>query len=453
MELNQLIELEIRDIGIAGEGIGVYQERVVFVEGALPLERIRAKIIGIKKSYIKAELIEILKSSPHRKEPICPLFNSCGGCQVMHLDYSAQLEFKRKRVVESFRRIGGFQKLPVADCVASPSEFSYRNKIQLPVTFLDNEIKIGFYAHRSHEIVPLEQCMIHADLGEEIFQKIKELLKRSTAKELRHIVIKSALKRKEVLVLFVTWKSASAALKSTACQLMQESTYVKGVIEMVNGSEGNVILGKECRILAGDSCIYEEIRGVLFKISPASFFQVNPFQAEQLYEKAIEIGGWHKSDRVIDAYCGVGTLSLQIAPLVDQVVGMECVSDAIRDARENAQMNGIFNCQFECGDVAQLLSKMEKIDGMVLNPPRKGCDESVLKEILRIQPKRLVYISCDPATLARDCLRLSSLYEIEGLFPYDMFPQTTHIETIASLKGKYAKKPNFYTGSFMGSID
>jgi 23S rRNA (uracil1939-C5)-methyltransferase len=316
------ITLNIERLGIQGEGVGYFDGFVFFVPGALPGERIKARISEKRKSYGRAELLEVLTPSPHRVAPVCPLFGQCGGCQLMHLDYPQQLVAKRQRVVDAFERIGKLSNIDVLDCEPSLHPLGYRNKIQLPVVPGVSHLRLGLYAAGSHDLVEIEECHIHTPLGDRAFSQIKQLLKESSLTafnsqtgqgELRHILIKTAVNCSEILVILVSALEPSAALKKLAEKILQRIPEVKGVVHNLNAQVGNVILGNKVSLLAGVEAIEEKLCGLRFKVSPLSFFQVNPSQAEKLYLVATEQLALSGSERVLDAYCGVGTLSLILA--------------------------------------------------------------------------------------------------------------------------------------------
>jgi 23S rRNA (uracil1939-C5)-methyltransferase len=431
-QLHQKISLSIKRLGIHGEGIGDFEGFTVFVDGALPGEIVTASITEVRKNFARATVVSTEKTSPHRVTPPCPVFGRCGGCQLMHLDYSQQLETKRQRVIDALERIGKIFNVPVAACIPSPSPLSYRNKIQLPVV-MDPELRMGLYAFNSHDIVEIEKCYIHCSLGEQVFSKVKQILKAEPDPSLRFVLIKTGVNTNQVLVILVTEGEGGPNLSATAEKIMESSPEIRGVVQNINTSSGNVVLGKTFKTLAGHSSIVDKICGLHFKVSPASFFQVNPAQAENLYKSALEFCQLKGDETVLDAYCGVGTLSLILAPHAKQVIGVECVPDAIADAEDNAKRNQIKNTVFHCAQAENFIETLSAIDVAVLNPPRKGCEPAFLEKLLQLKPKRIVYVSCDPATLARDLAILQKEYTVNTVQPFDMFPQTVHVESIASL--------------------
>ncbi|MBS0654303.1 MAG: 23S rRNA (uracil(1939)-C(5))-methyltransferase RlmD [Verrucomicrobia bacterium] len=443
-EINQTFSLKIDAIGSSGEGIGRLEGYTLFVDGALPGEQVHVRCIEAQKNYGRAELLHILEASPDRVKPPCPLFGTCGGCQLMHLSYQKQLETKRQRVIDALQRIGKITEVEVPPCLPSPSPLSYRNKIQLPVKNNPEGLAFGLYAKGSHDLVEVSSCLIHCPMGEEIYREVRRLTTKSGIAaydpltgegDLRHLLIKSAKVTGQALVIFVTASSKQGRWTALAEQIMAACPQVKGVVQAVNKQKGNRILGQQFHLLAGAGHIHERLGDLTFKVSPASFFQVNPEQAVLLYAKALAFAELEGSETVLDAYCGVGTLSLFFAKQAKSVLGVESVPEAIEDAKENALLNNIHNVSFVCAQAEHYCRALSAIDVAILNPPRKGCDELLLKELKRLRPKTIVYISCDPGTLARDLGLLRDFgYEVEKVQPFDMFPQTAHVECVVKLK-------------------
>ncbi len=422
--------LKIHALSSNGEGIGSLDGLKVFVDGALPDETVTVRIREQKKNYAIADLVEVISPSQHRVEPPCPLFGSCGGCQLMHLDYSQQLIVKRQRVVDALTRLGHFHDLPVLPCLPSPHSLAYRNKIQLPLIWEKGKKTIGLYRKESHEIIPLNQCLIQCAEGEAILKLIRERLE---VPSVRFTLIRNAVFNQEALLIFVTDGGFSKELQACAESLMAAHPTLKGVVENVNLRSDNVILGNHFRLLAGRAHIFEKLLGKTFKISPAAFFQVNPAQTERLYALAIDWAALSPEDIVLDAYCGVGALALFAADSAKEVYGTEMVPSAISDAIENQRLNHQTGCHFICGKAEELIHRFSRLDLVFLNPPRKGCDPSMIHSLLTKKPSKIIYISCDPATLARDLAGLSPTYQIEKVQPVDMFPQTMHVETVVKL--------------------
>lgn len=434
---------QIHAVGSEGEGIGYHDGYTIFVDGALPGEVVEAHLFQRKKRYGRARLSSILKPSPSRVQPPCKLFGRCGGCHLMHLSYSKQLEIKRQQVVDALKRIGKIDGDITEPCLPSPSPVAYRHKIQLPVRKGKRGLTLGLYARSSHELIEVKACHIHSPLGEEVYREIRSIVMQSgiepydpAAKtgELRHVLIKSTLHTQQALIVLVTSQKGSLFLSRLAAQIMACHPAIKGVVHNIHSGPENVILGDEYRLLAGAPSMEERLCGLTFKVSPASFFQVNPAQAENLYAKALSFAELKGDETVLDAYCGVGTLSLLFAKHAKKVIGVESVAQAIRDAQENSRLNGIQSVSFVCAPCETFIDSLTAIDVALINPPRKGCEPAFLDGIGRLAPKRLIYISCNPATLARDLAYLAQFgYKTDVVQPYDMFAQTAHVECVAKL--------------------
>jgi 23S rRNA (uracil1939-C5)-methyltransferase len=417
-----MLRVQVTDLGSSGEGVASQDGYRLFIDGALPGEEVLYEIIQKKKTYAKAKAVEVVNSSKERVTPPCPYYGKCGGCQLQHLSYEGQLRYKRKKVADALIRIGKIDA-EVAPCIPSPDPFGYRNKIQLP----KQGDRLGLYRKGTHDLIDIEACLLHSPVGEEVYHAIRPLLLK---KDLRAVLIKSTRKTSEALVTLVSRKKNIT--KEIANTILASHPAIKGVVLCVNTQEGNALLGAHFEILAGLENITEELNGLKFSISSASFFQVNPAQAEALYSKALELAAISGEETVIDAYCGVGTLALTFAKHAKKVLGIECVPQAIEDAEENARKNSIKNAQFTVGRAEYELPKC-KADVLLLNPPRKGVDPRVIESIGISRPKKIVYISCDPATLARDSALLVELGYKPGIYtPFDMFPQTSHVETVTS---------------------
>ncbi len=444
---NQNINVTIQSLGINGEGVGYWHGYTIFADGALPGEEVRGRLTQVERKFGRIQVSSTLNENPGRTKPPCPLFGRCGGCQLMHLSYDHQIDLKRQLVLKALERVGKLTDIAVEPCIASPSPLHYRNKIQLPVTASDEGLKIGLYARNSHDLIEVDHCLVHCELGETVFQKVSKIIKESGITSynhathtgvLRFVLIKSAINTKEVLVTLVTAFEAPEVLKQISDSIMQQCPEVKGVSLNINEAQGNVVLGGNFKLLNGRDFIEEVLAGLTFRVSPSSFFQVNTAQAENLYAKALEFAALTGKENVLDAFCGVGTLSLLIAQQAKHVVGVECVPEAISDAIVNAKRNAIENTEFICANAEDYISTINAIDVAFLNPPRKGCEKQFLEKLTELNPKRIVYISCDPGTLARDLALLREKgYNIVVIQPFDMFPQTSHVECVALLEGQF----------------
>lgn len=433
--------LTINSLTSTGEGIGSLEGLKVFVDGALPGEEVQAVLTTKKKNYGVGKLLKVLSPSSDRVAPICPLFGACGGCQIMHLTYPAQLVNKTERVKEALSRIGKVDA-PVAPCIPSPLPLAYRNKIQLPVVWSGEVKTMGLFRKKTHDVIPVHRCFIQSPEGEAILQWIQKNLNTSSV---RYVLIRTASRGEEhgSMVIFVTDGRFESALKSCAHALCKSIPSVKSVYVNPHRGSTNTILGPTFRLLAGDPFIIEALKVSghtemvkNFRISPSSFFQVNPSQTEQMYQYVLSQADLKADETLLDAFCGVGTMALFGADYVQHVIGIECVKEAIVNATENAKLNQTTNATFICGKAEDIIPKLERMTTVFLNPPRKGCDPRLIQSLLLKEPPKILYISCDPATLARDLKSLCEKYEVAAVQPFDMFPQTMHVETVVTLKIK-----------------
>lgn len=447
---NDSIEMEIHDLGTQGEGIGRYKDYTLFVPGALPGETVRVRVVKVKSSYGFGKLEAVLKPSPARCEPSCAVAGRCGGCQLQHLTYEAQLAYKENHVLNLLKRVAGLEKVPMEPILGQEDWKHYRNKVQYPVREVDGELKIGFYAQHSHRIVESSNCQIQSGRSEEILSYLASFMRlhripaydEETGKGLvRHVLIRDGRHTGELLVCLVINGDAfphSAEL----CRGLQSLDVTTAAVN-VNKEKTNVILGSETRTLYGPGYIYDCIGSLKYRISPVSFFQVNPVQTEKLYGTALEMADLKGEEVVWDAYCGAGTISLFLAQKAKKVYGVEIVPEAIEDAWRNARDNSVENVDFYVGQAEEIIPHMYAHEGvradvMVVDPPRSGCDHALLQTMRAMQPDRIVYVSCDPGTLARDVKILceDGLYEVKRVRCVDMFPQTVHVETVCLLERK-----------------
>lgn len=450
------IVLHVDRLNSEGQGVGTHAGMTYFVDLALPGEKITGEILEEKRNYGRVALTAIETTSPERVSPPCPVFAACGGCQIMHLDYAAQLRFKRERVREALRRLGKVQDPDVRECVPAPDPFRYRNKLQFNVRRdphdprgMETPPAIGFFARGSHDVVKVADCLVHSPLGQTIYAEIQKLVAKfrlsayAEAQDtgfLRHILLRSSTVTNEALVVFVTRHAEAPetrSLQTLARELTGLHPQVVGVLQNINTSRGNTILGAETRTLYGRDHLRERLLDLEFHVSARSFFQVNTAQAEALFRLAIAAAELRGDETVLDAYSGTGVLGLALARSVRQVIGIESNAQAVADAVENAKRNGIANARFLYGEAERLLPKVGKIDVALLDPPRKGCDETFLIGLTELAPRTIVYVSCDPATLGRDTALLTARgYELVRAEPVDMFPQTAHVECVALLRPK-----------------
>lgn len=456
MKKDDLIEVTIEDLSEEGTGIGKFEGMTFFIKDAVIGDRVRAKIMKMKKNYGFARLMEVLTPSPDRVEPLCPVARQCGGCQIQAMSYEAQLAFKTRKVESNLKRIGKFEEIPMESIIGMEDPFHYRNKAQFPFgKNRDGKIITGFYAGRTHSIIENTSCHLGKEVNEEILEKILawmnafhvEPYNEATGKGLmRHSLIRCGFRTGEIMVCLVINGRKIPGEEA----LVDSLKIIPGMTSIslnVNKEKTNVILGREVINLWGRPYIEDYIGEVKYQISPLSFFQVNPVQTERLYGKALEYAGLTGEETVWDLYCGIGTISLFLARKARKVYGVEIIPDAIEDARRNASLNGFTNTEFYVGKAEEVLpEKYEKegvrADVIVVDPPRKGCDETLLSTMVKMQPERIVYVSCDSATLARDLRYLcDNGYELKRVCPADMFPQTVHVETVVLLsKGEIDSK-------------
>jgi 23S rRNA (uracil1939-C5)-methyltransferase len=448
MKKNDIVRVTIEDIGIAGEGIGKVDGFTLFIKDAVVGDTVQAKVMKVKKNYGYARLLDVLTPSPYRVDPFCPVAKQCGGCQLQALSYEEQLAFKRKKVEGNLRRLGGFSDLPNIDIVGMDEPKHYRNKAQFPVgKDRDGKLITGFYAGRTHAIIPNTDCALGMPGNEEILKRVLRFMHVYHIKPydeenhtglVRHILIRYGKRTGEWMVcLVLNGKELRKAekLAESLCEIegMTSITY------SVNMEKTNVIMGTEIHTIWGQDYITDYIGDIRYQISPLSFFQVNPTQTEVLYGQALEYAGLTGSETVWDLYCGIGTISLFLAQKAKKVYGVEIIPQAIEDARRNAMLNGLTNTEFFVGKAEEVLPQQYKenqvrADVIVVDPPRKGCDQTLLETMVEMQPERIVYVSCDSATLARDLKYLcESGYELRKIKAVDMFPQTVHVEVVTCL--------------------
>nr|WP_249716482.1 23S rRNA (uracil(1939)-C(5))-methyltransferase RlmD [Paenibacillus sp. J31TS4] len=482
---NEIVVADIIGLSHDGEGVGRAKGFTLFIAGALPGEKVRVHVLKVKKQYGYAKLLEIVEASPDRTVAPCPIFAQCGGCQLQHFSYDAQLHHKRQIVVDALERIGklkvageqvdeqveertgqieeqikeqsarmdeqaeteeraGIRVLPT---IGMDDPWRYRNKAQVPFGEEEGGLVGGFYAQGSHRIIDMEACLIQHEQNDSVVARVKEIARDlgiSAYNEethqglLRHVVVKYGFRTGDIMVVLVTSESVIPKVEEWVWRIRTALPDVKSICQNVNDRRTNVIFGDETRTLWGDDVIHDFIGDVKFAISPRSFYQVNPVQTEVLYRQALEAAGLTGSETVIDAYCGIGTISLFLARHAKQVYGVEIVEDAVADARRNAALNDLHNVTFAAGKAEEVIPAWKRDgivpDVIVVDPPRKGCDAALLETMLEMRPSRIVYVSCNPATLARDLRALEDGgYRTVEVQPVDMFPHTVHVESVALL--------------------
>ncbi|MBQ8001851.1 MAG: 23S rRNA (uracil(1939)-C(5))-methyltransferase RlmD [Clostridia bacterium] len=430
-----------------GSGVARLDGYTVFVKGAVIGDECKIEITKRNKTYGFGKLLEIVTPSSSRIEPVCPQFKDCGGCTLLHTDYDTQLKIKRETVYNALTRIGGFENIFVHETTPSVPNFNYRNKSQYPVGGSSDNVKIGFYAPRSHNVINSNSCAIENPDARLILNAFRLWMKKyhiapyneeKHTGTIRHIYSRAG---ESIMVVIVSRTREIDQLDKLKDMLLNLglSKPIGGIVVNINSQKTNTILGKYDYTLYGEKFIYAQIDNITYKVNYKSFFQVNPYTTNLLYKKALELCSLTGKETVFDLYCGIGTISLFLAQNAKKVIGVEIVPEAIEDARENARLNNIENVEFYCGAAETvcppLIKAGEKADVVVVDPPRKGCDEALLNAIGKMKPDKIVYVSCNVATLARDAKILHEKYgyEMKEAFPFDQFPHSTHIECVALL--------------------
>ena len=442
---NEIIELSIDSLSSDGSGIGRYDGMAIFVPDSAVGDKISARVLKVNKTYAYAKIEKLLEASPDRVEPDCSI-HACGGCVYRHISYAAELQAKEQSVKDAFRRIGGFDLEP-EPIAGSPAVNRYRNKVQLPVAITDGKAYCGFFSPRSHRVVPISDCLLQPEIFTKICSAVIDYVNQNRISVydektgrglLRHIYLRRGFHTGEIMLSLVCTKE-TRLFDHLICSLVERFPEIKTDLLNINSANTNVILGCKDICLYGLGTIQDTMCGVAVEISPHSFYQVNTEAAENVYRTAKGFLNLDGTETLLDLYCGIGTIGLSMANSVSSLIGVEIVSAAIENARRNAEMNGITNTEFFAGDAGTVAEKLSlkglKPDVCVVDPPRRGCDNETLTAIARMFPERFVYISCNPATCARDLNILSkSGYELVKYKPFDMFPRTAHVETVAMMR-------------------
>ena len=451
MDKDTIVEIDITDMAEDGSGIGRSEGYILFVKDSVIGDRVKAKVIKDKKSYGYAKLLEVIKPSEHRVEPPCSVAGPCGGCTLQALSYDKQLEFKKRRVLDLLKRIGKAEDFEMLGIAGMEEPYYYRNKAQFPVgRGKDGRIKIGFYAGHSHSIIEHDECFIENRINAPVVSAVRNWMETYAVEPydekagsglIRHIFTRTAVSGNGTMVCLVI-NGKGIPREKELVSALKAIPGITGICLNINRRNTNVILGSAMKYLWGERYIEDTIGDIRYRISPLSFYQVNPVQTKVLYDTAREFAAIEKTDTVLDLYCGIGTIGLYMARDAKRVIGVEVIEDAVRDARVNAELNGIDNAEFFCGkaeDVVPDIMKERdaKADIIIVDPPRKGCDKRLLQWIAEQEPRRLVYISCDPATLARDVSILGELgYGLKKVKCVDVFCHSTHVETVCLLERK-----------------
>lgn len=443
MDKNDIVELEITGVTNEGNGVGRYEGMVVFVPFAAAGDVIRCKIVKLKKSFAYGIIDEIIVPSESRTEPCCDVFRKCGGCAFCHIDYAEELKIKQGFVSDSFQRIGRLDVdwEPILGCEKTSC---YRNKAQYPVAFDGKKLVCGFYSRRSHRVVDFPYCALQPEIFGDIASEILAWSEKNGVSAydelsgkglLRHIYLRKGEHSGEIMVCLVVTDFGGADFKSLGERISEKFPQIKSVVLNLNDKNTNVILGKTCKTVFGSDYITDIMCGKTFRISPLSFYQVNTLQAESLYDIAKSYADLRDGETLLDLYCGVGTIGLSLKGCSNRLVGVEIIPRAVENAKENARLNGVSDAEFICGDAGKtaelLIKRGEAPDVIVADPARKGCDALSIESILKISPKRIVMISCNHATAARDCALLcENGYKIVKGRAVDLFPRTTHVECV-----------------------
>ncbi len=448
IELKQTFPLTIKRLGINGEGVGYFKRQVVFVPGALPGEEVVAEVTKVHPKFSEARIKKIRKPSEHRVVPVCPVYDECGGCQLQHLHYTQQLKEKRDIVIQSLER---HTKLPVnelniKETIGMENPWGYRNKSQFQVGEQSGKILAGLYGMNSHKIINIEQCAVQHPATTKATEVVKGILQdlkitvynERTGKGLvRTIVARTGVQSGELQIVLITSKRELPKKELIIAEIKKRLPEVTSIVQNINGQKTSLIFGEETETLEGKDFIQETLGDLQFELSARTFFQLNPEQTVKLYDEVKSAAGLSGKEKIVDAYCGVGTIGLWLAGDAGEIRGMDVIPESIEDARKNANRHGIKHARYEVGKAEQWMPKWAKEgwrpDVIVVDPPRTGCDDEFLKTVLKVKPKTFVYVSCNPSTLAKDITTLSKHYQVEYIQPVDMFPHTSHVEAVTKL--------------------
>ena len=444
MKKNEIIEVTCEYLGTDGKGLCKYNKCTVFVPFLLKGERAKVIITDVKGNNIYANIKEILEKSENRCSERCSSYYRCGSCNLRHLTYDEELKFKQNNVYLAYKNDG--IKVKVEPTVKMDDPSNYRYKVIASFGLKKNDIVYGLYEEGTHNIIGNNDCPIQSHELNEVLKSIKKTMIKlhmvpfneyNNRGSLRHVLLRMGRKTNEIMVVFVTVSEMFHGRNELVKELIKIHPNIKTIVQNINPRRTSVVLGDKERVLYGDGYIFDDLLGIKFKISPKSFFQVNPIQTEVLYQEALNCAELSKNDIVLDAYCGTGTISLAASKNAKMVYGVEIVKDAISDAISNAKENNIRNAFFKCDDAKKYMQTFDKkIDCLIVDPPRKGCDKEFINAVLKLEPKKIIYVSCDPFTQARDVKLLMEKYNIRLVKPVDMFPRTLHVETVCLLDMK-----------------
>ncbi len=440
---HSIVDCKIDRLGINGEGVATIDGITAFVQGALPGEIAKVRITDVHKTFIVGKLLERLNGSTSRVKPFCELFARCGGCQTMHLSYPEQTAYKRERIVSELTNRCGISTEIIQPCIPSQKIKNYRNKIELPFRMQKRNRTFGFFREGSHEIIRVESCPVHLFNGEKAYKAVRETIlesgippynESSHSTGLRHIIIRTSLFTGKAMAVLIGHRLSIEPLRKLANAILAKDQTVSSIFYSENNSKGNTVMGSKTTHLAGQTTLVEKIIDWQYEIGPSSFFQVNPFQAAEMVKTILYSTHLRSDDTVLDAYCGAGFLSIPIATKVKKVIGIEENSEAVNFANKNRKINNTLNATFIHGKSEKIIPEIEKCSVIIADPPRKGCEQSFLDSVVKMGPRVFIYVSCNPATLARDIrFLMNNGFKTVSVQPIDMFPQTAHIESVTFL--------------------
>lgn len=446
LQVGQEFPLTIKRLGINGEGVGFFKKQAVFVPGALPGEVIVAEATKVQKNFSEARVKKFRQKSPHRVKPLCPIYEECGGCQLQHLDYKQQLVEKRDIVIQAFERHTSLNsnQLDIKETIGMENPWGYRNKSQLQVGREGQKVLAGLYGLNSHKLVDISECVIQHPSTNKVTQVVKQILQdlnlsiyneKKRQGLIRTIVTRVGFQSGEVQLVLVTTKKELPKKELFLAEVKKRLPEVKSILQNINGEKTSLIFGDETIHLEGEEVIQETLGDLSFELSARAFFQLNPEQTVKLYNEVKKAAALTGHEKIVDAYCGVGTIGLWLADRAAEIRGMDTIPESIEDAKQNAVRHQIKHAEYVVGKAEYWLPKWQKEgwrpDVIVVDPPRTGCDQNFLETVLKLKPKRMVYVSCNPSTLAKDIQFLSKAYKVEYIQPVDMFPHTAHVECVA----------------------
>lgn len=449
LQVGQTFPLTIKRLGINGEGVGYFKRGVVFVPGALPGEEIVAEATKVHPKFAEAKVKRIRKASEHRVTPQCPVYDQCGGCQIQHLDYAQQLKEKRDIVKQAFEKYmkNEVERLNIKETIGMDNPWNYRNKSQFQLGTKDGQIIAGLYGLNSHNLIDIPSCIVQHPFSNEITVTVKEAMQqlgipaydeKKKSGIVRTVIVRTGFATGEVQVVLVTISEKLPKKNQLIPMIMEKHPEVKSIVQNVNNKDTSLIFGEKTIHLAGEEVINESLGELSYELSARTFFQLNPTQTVKLYNEAKKAAALTGKENVVDAYCGVGTIGLWLSDDAKEVRGMDIIPESIEDAKKNAKRHGKTNVKYEVGKAEDIMPKWVGFEGwrpdvLVVDPPRTGCDQKLINTILNSMPKRIVYVSCNPSTLAKDIQQLSKLYRVNYIQPVDMFPHTAHVECVAQL--------------------